>query len=75
MQTNRIRKYEKLWQSGQAAPSAVPTDIPEGFIAQSLSHLPKELQEQIAKQRELYLWAYLESKRRLDEQFFGDFMI
>ena len=75
MKLNRIRNLEAIWKSDAAPHITAPAGIPEGFEAMSLSHLPLEQQQKIANQRELYLWAFQESKRRVEEEFFGDFMI
>ena len=69
--TNRIRRYEKVWQpAADAAPG-----VPAGFVMLSLAGLPPAVQQQALAQRSIYERAYAEAQAEADRRFVLDWII
>jgi len=75
MVTNRIKNYEDLWGGCEQTPRGSVPEIPSGFALQSISHLSPEHQKSIHQQRELYQWAYEQSRLEVHKRIFWDWSI
>jgi hypothetical protein len=74
MELNRIKRYEQIWSTPIATADTFEF-IPPGFALMFLNHLTSEERQLIEQQKALYEWAYREAKRKLDIEFFSDWMI
>ena len=75
MEVNRIRRYDPLWSTPKNLRERSEDLIPPGFGIMSLNGMTIEQRQEIEKCKALYDWAYREALRKVDNDFFGDWVI